>query len=61
MDQSPWETVPTALYEDNVGASKYSWEVVIDAGEAGEGRALVRQVDMGPPNQTGGGEDPGVP
>ncbi len=58
---SNWESLPTALFEKDLNSGTYSWEVVIDAGEAGEGRALVRRVDMGPPSNTGGSEEPAVP
>ncbi|MBM3267245.1 MAG: carboxypeptidase regulatory-like domain-containing protein [Candidatus Sericytochromatia bacterium] len=59
--KSRWESHPTALYEDDVRTGKYSWEVVIDAGEAGEGRSLVRRLDMGPPSANPGTGEPGIP
>jgi hypothetical protein len=48
--QTDWYSQPTALFSKDLNPGTYSWQVVIDAGDAGEGRSLVRRVDMGPPN-----------
>lgn len=52
MHHSPWSEQPVALYKENLGPGTYSWEVEIDGGESGEGRSVVRPVDMGPPNKS---------
>jgi hypothetical protein len=59
---SPWSDQPTALFDKNLRSGTYSWEILVDAGDTGEGRALVRRVDMGPPNNPpAGGEEPALP
>ncbi len=46
---SEWTNQPTSLFKQPLNSGIYSWEVNIDAGDAGEGISLVREVDMGPP------------
>lgn len=49
---------PTTLFKRSISSGVYSWEVVIDAGDAGEGLSLVREVDMGPPGTPPPAEEP---
>lgn len=49
---------PTALFKRALNSGIYSWEVVIDAGDSGEGFSLVREVDMGPPSAPPPSEEP---
>lgn len=44
-----WTSPPTTLVARDVPTGKYSWSVVIDAGEAGEGASMPQEVDLQAP------------
>lgn len=51
-------SLPTTLFKRSLNSGIYSWEVVIDAGDAGEGMSLVREVDMASPTPQPPAEEP---
>ncbi|MBI6546588.1 MAG: hypothetical protein HY692_07320 [Cyanobacteria bacterium NC_groundwater_1444_Ag_S-0.65um_54_12] len=46
---SQWSADPVALLALDITPGNFSWEVMIDGGETGEGTSVIQQVDLAPP------------
>ncbi len=47
--QLAWSSDPTALLRQNVNSDRYTWNVVIDGGNTGQGLSAYQFVDLAPP------------
>ncbi len=47
--QLPWSSDPSALLRQNVNSDRYTWNVVIDGGNTGQGLSAYEVVDLAPP------------
>lgn len=45
----PWTGDPSALFRQNLTEDTYSWDVIIDGGNAGTGTTALQEVSLGPP------------
>ena len=47
--QLPWSSDPSALLRQNVNSDVYTWRVLIDGGNTGQGTSAPQVVDLAPP------------